>query len=75
VIHLTLVEAALRGGNARLARTLAAERTALKPTSPFNWQLTARALELGGDAAGAERATDKAEVRRRVQAGAHAIVA
>jgi tetratricopeptide (TPR) repeat protein len=49
LVHLTLLEAALRGGHAPLARALAAERTALKPASPFNWLLTARALELAGD--------------------------
>ena len=53
LIHLTLVEAALRAGQSRLARALAAERTALKPASPFNWLLSARALELDGDRAGA----------------------
>jgi tetratricopeptide (TPR) repeat protein len=56
VIGLTLVEAALRGGQARLARALAAERTDLKPTSPFNWATTARALRLMGDRTGAEQA-------------------
>ncbi len=69
LIHLTLVEAALRGGNTRLARALIAERTQLKPTSAFNWQLTARALELSGDDAGAAKAREKAELRRRAQAG------
>jgi tetratricopeptide (TPR) repeat protein len=42
-IDLTLVEAALRSGNAALAEALANERTALKPHSPFNWELVARA--------------------------------
>ena len=42
LIHLTLVEAALRARHNRLARALIAERTQLKPSSPFNWQLTAR---------------------------------
>lgn len=45
-LDLTLVEAALRAGNAALAGALANERTALKPHSPFNWQLTARARAL-----------------------------
>ena len=36
VVHLTLLEAALRAGRTRLAQALAAERTALKPDSPFN---------------------------------------
>lgn len=42
-IHLTLIEAALRHRNVRLARALAAERTALKPTSPYNRALSLRA--------------------------------
>jgi tetratricopeptide (TPR) repeat protein len=41
-IHLTLVEAALRGHQVRLARALAAERTALKPSSAYNRALAAR---------------------------------
>ncbi len=56
VLALTLVEAALRGGQADLARSLAAERTEAKPGSPFNWRLTARALRLAGDEAGAGEA-------------------
>jgi hypothetical protein len=43
VIHLTLVEAALRSGRTRLAQALVAERTALRPDSPFNRLLAARA--------------------------------
>jgi tetratricopeptide (TPR) repeat protein len=42
-IHLTLVEAALRHRQVRLARALAAERTALKPNSAFNRALALRA--------------------------------
>jgi hypothetical protein len=60
IVHLTLVEAALRAGQSRRARALIAERTALKPSSPFNWQLAARALELDGDRAGAELARGRA---------------
>ncbi|NMG76593.1 tetratricopeptide repeat protein [Aromatoleum diolicum] len=43
IIHLTLVEAALRAGQGRLARSLVAERSAQKPTSPFNRALAIRA--------------------------------
>lgn len=43
LIHLTLIEAALRSQRARLARTLAAERTARKPDSLLNRSLFARA--------------------------------
>jgi len=49
VIDLTLIEAALRAGEGRLARALASERTHLKPTSTFNWRLTARAQSLLGE--------------------------
>ena len=69
LLHLTLTEAALRSGNTRLARAMAAERTQLKPSSPFNWQLTSRALDLAGDASGAVKANERAEIRRKVQMG------
>jgi tetratricopeptide (TPR) repeat protein len=46
VVHLTLLEAALRAGRAPLARALAAERTAQKPESPFHRLLAARARGL-----------------------------
>jgi tetratricopeptide (TPR) repeat protein len=62
VLNLTLVEAALRGGQADVARALAAERTEAKPGSPFNWRLTARALRLAGDEAGAVAADKRAGV-------------
>ena len=60
VISLTQVEAALRGGLVSTARSLAAERTNYKPSSPFNWQLTVRVLDLGGDSAGAEQIRSQA---------------
>jgi hypothetical protein len=59
VITLTLIEAALRGDRANLARALTAERTDLKPSSPFNWALAARALDGAGDAMAAERARQR----------------
>jgi tetratricopeptide (TPR) repeat protein len=43
LIDQTLIEAALRGGEAGLARALAAERLAVKPTSPANRLLVERA--------------------------------
>jgi hypothetical protein len=49
LLNLTLIEAAFRSGQARIARALAAERTHLKPSSPFNWRLTARAQAALGD--------------------------
>jgi hypothetical protein len=48
LIHLTLLEAALRGHQKRLAVTLAAERAARKPASRLNRWLKARAWTLGG---------------------------
>ncbi len=51
IIAWTLLEAALRAGRHKLALSLANERTELKPTSPQNWRMRARALEgLGLDA-------------------------
>jgi hypothetical protein len=60
LVHLTLTEAALRGGRGKLAAALAAERTAQKPTSPFNWSLAARAYTLADDPARAEAARQRA---------------
>jgi tetratricopeptide (TPR) repeat protein len=60
IVHLTLVESALRGGRAPLARALAAERTGAKRSSPFNWQLTARAMAAAGLRDDAMRATETA---------------
>ena len=68
-IHLTLVEAALRAGKVKLARALIAERTQLKPASPFNWQLTARACDSVGRVNDAAKARDSAESRRKAHLG------
>jgi hypothetical protein len=46
LIHLTLTEAALRARQNRLARALAAERSARRPTSLLNRLLLARAASL-----------------------------
>ncbi len=70
LVHLTLVEAALRAGKIKLARALVAERTQLKAASPFNWQLTARVSDAIGEPAGAARARESAEARRRAHIGA-----
>ena len=64
LIHLTLVEAALRAEKEGLAVALSAERTELKPQSPFNWLLAARAFELAGDPTRAGRARQTAERQR-----------
>ncbi|HYG87008.1 MAG TPA: tetratricopeptide repeat protein [Azospirillum sp.] len=55
IIDLTLVEAAIRGGDAPLARALTAERTDLKPSSPANRALSARAMEMAGNRNGTGR--------------------
>ena len=49
LIHLTLLEAALRGHRQRLARTLADERAVRKPSSRLNRWLKARAWNVGTD--------------------------
>ena len=64
VLSLTLIEAALRANETKLARALASERTELKPKSPFNWTLTARAREISGDDVGAEAARGQAATLR-----------
>jgi hypothetical protein len=46
VLDLTLVEAAFRAGETALAAALAAERAAVKPTSPFARLLASRAAAL-----------------------------
>ncbi len=67
VVQLTVLEAALRAGQASQARALAAERTDLKRTSPFNWRLTARAFETQGLADDAKRARDTADLHAAAQ--------
>ena len=60
LVTLTLIEAAIRGGDTALARGLAAERADLKPRSPFTWILAARAAESAGEAATAAAARQRA---------------
>lgn len=64
LLHLTLVEAALRARRLTLARALLAERTALKPESPFNWAMTIRALRMLGDEQAAEEARRRSATLR-----------
>lgn len=45
ILHRTLIEAALRGGDKALAHALVHERVALKPHCPFSWQLHQRATQ------------------------------
>jgi len=42
LVHLTLLESALRSGHTLMARSLVAERIAARPHSVFNWNLMAR---------------------------------
>jgi 2'-5' RNA ligase len=62
IVHLTLLESALRSGRSALATALAAERTSVKRTSPFNWRLSARAFEAQGHADEARRAREMADM-------------
>lgn len=43
IVHRTLIEAALRGGQHAVAAGLTAERVAMKPHCPFSWSLQRRA--------------------------------
>lgn len=61
IIAWTLLEAALRSGDGDLALALANERCQLKPSSPQNWRLVARAHVLKGDSERARRAWARAE--------------
>jgi tetratricopeptide (TPR) repeat protein len=73
IVQLTLTEAALRADDAALARALAAERTNVKPSSPFNWRLTARAYATAGLRTEAQHALDLAEsavIKHRPATGA-----
>lgn len=45
IVHRTLIEAALRGGERNLARALTQERTAHKPHCAFSWGLRQRAAK------------------------------
>ncbi|RMD63595.1 MAG: tetratricopeptide repeat protein [Alphaproteobacteria bacterium] len=60
IIGWTLLEAALRAGRFALALALANERCALKPTSPQNWRMVARAHAGLGQRDHAERAEARA---------------
>lgn len=68
LIDLTLVEAALRGGDVALAGALAAERQALRPRSPLAGRFALRARQMAPD--GATRSATAAEQAGWVQAAA-----
>ncbi len=61
IIGWTLLESALRARQFHLARALANERVALKPTSVQNWRAVARAYQGLGQDALASRADAKAQ--------------
>jgi tetratricopeptide (TPR) repeat protein len=67
VVQLTLLESAMRSGNAALARALAAERTDVKRASPFNWRMLGRAYDLQGLPQDAAKARETAELRAAAQ--------
>jgi tetratricopeptide (TPR) repeat protein len=60
IIGWTLLEAALRAGQFQLGLALANERCGLKPTSPQNWKMVARAQTGLGDATRARQAEARA---------------
>lgn len=49
VLDLTLIEAAIRGGDHATARAFTSERAARKPASPLGALLARRAREMGGN--------------------------
>ncbi len=61
IIGWTLLEAALRAGRYELALALAHERCGLKPSSPQNWKMAARAHAGLGAAARAAKAEARAQ--------------
>jgi tetratricopeptide (TPR) repeat protein len=67
LLHLTLVEAAVRGGKLKLARALVAERTLLKASSQFNQQLRARVYDSLGDVTGGALNSNAAKSHLRAQ--------
>jgi len=67
IVHLTLVESALRAGRASLARALAEERIAAKPTNPFNWRLASRALAAAGRGDASRQALENAATAAAAQ--------
>lgn len=64
VLDRTLAEAALRAGRRELARSLASERTNLRPASPHAWSLASRVARASGDATAAALAAQRAESLR-----------
>ncbi len=60
IIGWTLLESALRAGQFDLALALANERCAMKPTSPQNWHMVARAHKGLGQVERAQRADARA---------------
>lgn len=69
IVSLTAIESALRGGDAPLARALAAERVDRKARSRSNARLMARALDLPGNPRPAVAATRPQQARSPELAG------
>ena len=61
IMSFTVIEALLRDGQHRLARTLLNERLESKPSSPQNWHLIGRAYNGLGESQRAQEATQTAE--------------
>jgi predicted Zn-dependent protease len=78
VLSLTLVEAAIRSGDAAVAGAIASERTHARPSSPAAWAIAARALEVAGDperaaSAGAQAARLRGRFARALPAADRAL--
>jgi hypothetical protein len=60
-VQRTLVEAARRSGDLRLAHSLLAERLGVRDANTYDWRKVAQVLDSDGDAAGSRTATEKAD--------------
>jgi hypothetical protein len=67
VINRTLLEAALRAGDADLAAALISERLEQRPTSPYNWRRLAALKTQQNRAAEAKAAEAEAKKLARVK--------
>ena len=60
-VQRTLVEAARRSGDTRLARSLLAERLGVRDANTYDWRKVAQVLDSDGDATGARAAVQRAD--------------
>lgn len=60
-VQRTLIEAARRSGDTRLARALLAERLGVRDANTHDWRKVAQVLGADGDTAGSRSATEKAD--------------